>query len=177
MKNRMGLYLSQIQAVDIALCLMFNRTSQRDWIREFFCVISRLGNGLFWYAVMLGTLLYDRQDGVVPCLHMMGAGLAGTLLYKGIKVRASRPRPSEVSMAISPGLPPLDQFSFPSGHTLHAVVFSMVALSYYPMLSWLLIPFTMLTAISRLVLGLHYPTDVLAGAVLGVFIASLSFML
>jgi len=70
---------------------------------------------------------------------------------------------------------PLDQFSFPSGHTLHAVIFSMVAIHYYPMLSVALIPFTILVGLSRPILGLHYPSDVLVGAFIGILISTLSF--
>jgi undecaprenyl-diphosphatase len=47
----------------------------------------------------------------------------------------------------------------------------VVAIAFYPMLAWLLVPFTLLVAISRVVLGLHYPSDVLAGAALGALIA------
>ena len=66
---------------------------------------------------------------------------------------------------------PLDQFSFPSGHTLHAVGFSVVAVAYFPVLIWLVLPFTLLVAASRVILGLHYPSDVLAGALVGLSIA------
>ena len=69
------------------------------------------------------------------------------------------------------GADPLDPFSFPSGHTLHAVAFSIVAIAFYPVLAWLLVPFTLLVAASRVVLGLHYPSDVAAGAALGARIA------
>ena len=72
---------------------------------------------------------------------------------------------------------PLDRFSFPSGHTLHAVAFSLVAVHYYPGLIWLVLPFTALVAVSRLILGLHYPTDVLAGIALGGMVAMASLML
>jgi undecaprenyl-diphosphatase len=65
-------------------------------------------------------------------------------------------------------------YSFPSGHTLHAVAFTLVALAYWPWLAPLLVPFTLLTAASRVALGLHYPSDVLAGASLGAGIAAAS---
>jgi undecaprenyl-diphosphatase len=55
---------------------------------------------------------------------------------------------------------PLDEFSFPPD-TLHAVSFTIVALAYYPWLAPLLVPFTLGVALSRVVLGLHYPSDVL----------------
>ena len=72
---------------------------------------------------------------------------------------------------------PLDEFSFPSGHTLHAVAFSLVALAHYPVLAWLLIPFTASVAVSRVVLGLHYPSDVLAATGIGAALASFSLWL
>jgi undecaprenyl-diphosphatase len=70
---------------------------------------------------------------------------------------------------------PLDRFSFPSGHTLHAAAFTTVALAYYPMLAWLLVPFAVLVAMSRVILGLHYPSDVFARAAIGLSLAAISF--
>jgi undecaprenyl-diphosphatase len=66
---------------------------------------------------------------------------------------------------------PLDRYSFPSGHTLHAVCFTLIVVAEQPPLAWLVVPFALLVALSRVVLGLHYPTDVAAGAVLGALIA------
>lgn len=71
----------------------------------------------------------------------------------------------------------LAEFSFPSGHTLHAVPFTLMALGHCPMLAWLLIPFTVGVGASRVVLGLHYPSDVLAATGIGVAIASVSLWL
>ena len=126
---------------------------------------------------MLAMLLREEEMAVVPVLHMAAAGLAGTLLYKWLKAKTLRPRPFEFYREIILSVPPLDQYSFPSGHTLHAVAFSLVALSYYPSLAVLLVPFTLLVAASRMVLGLHYPSDVLAGATIGALVGGVSFWL
>jgi undecaprenyl-diphosphatase len=64
-------------------------------------------------------------------------------------------------------VPPLDEFSFPSGHTLQAVSFTIVALAWYPHLAPLLLGFTTLIGASRVILGLHYPSDVLAAILIG----------
>lgn len=177
MPDRINLYLSRMHALDTTLCVQFNRTSRYRWVRMAFRLVSRLGDGVFWYALMLGLLLANPAQAWLACLHMLGAGLAGTLLYKLIKGKTLRPRPYQVHQAVCLTGVPLDHFSFPSGHTLHAVAFSVVALDYYPDLAWLLLPFTVLVGASRVVLGLHYPSDVLAGATLGALIAGLSLML
>jgi undecaprenyl-diphosphatase len=139
--------------------------------------MSRLGDGLFWYSLMLLILLFEGSEGLLPVLHMALAGLSGTLLYKWLKGKTLRPRPFEVHQDIFMTGKPLDKFSFPSGHTLHAVVFGLVAINYYPALSFIIMPFVSMVALSRVVLGLHYPSDVLAGAFIGSLIAALSFLL
>jgi len=122
-------------------------------------------------------MVKSRLNAVPAVLHMIIAGLLGTLVYKWLKGATERPRPYQVCQTICCLTAPLDRFSFPSGHTLHAVVFSLVATAYYPALGWLVWPFTALVALSRLVLGLHYVSDVLVGALLGGAVAALTLAL
>lgn len=166
--------LQRIQTWDEAWCLRFNRASGYPSIRKAFRLISRLGDGIFWYCLMAWLLVRYQTAALLPVLHMAAAGLVCTVLYKWLKRKTHRPRPYNRNQWINCAAAPLDQFSFPSGHTLHAVAFSVVALAYYPALAWLLLPFTALVAISRLVLGLHYPSDVLAGILIGATISGLS---
>jgi undecaprenyl-diphosphatase len=173
MPYKLILYRNRFLAWDSALCISVNKTSHYRAVRIFFRLISRLGDGLFWYMVMLGILLTQGQSSYLPVLHMALAGLTGTLIYKWIKGKTLRPRPYEVHQDIWLTGRPLDRFSFPSGHTLHAVAFCAVGIYYYPQLAGLLIPFTVFVGLSRVVLGLHYPTDVIAGAAIGGLIASL----
>jgi undecaprenyl-diphosphatase len=74
-------------------------------------------------------------------------------------------------------IPPLDEFSFPSGHTLQAVSFTIIALAWYPLLAPLLLGFTSLVAASRVILGLHYPSDVLAAIGIGCGLGATSLWL
>ena len=72
------------------------------------------------------------------------------------------------------GMPPLDRYSFPSGHTLHAVSFTIMIAHFEPLLLPVAIPFAILVAASRVILGLHYPSDVIVGALIGASLASAS---
>jgi undecaprenyl-diphosphatase len=167
--------MNQLHHVDSHLCISFNRTSHNFIIRNFFKLMSRLGDGVFWYSLMALMLCFDQTNALLPVTHMAATGLIGTLIYKWLKVRTLRPRPFNLHQQISLRSIPLDQFSFPSGHTLHAVIFSMVAIHYYPALAIVLIPFTILIGLSRPILGLHYPSDVLVGGLIGILISMISF--
>ena len=156
---------------DQTLCIRVNRASRNRFMRAGFGAISELGDGVFWYGLMLAMLLAFRAEAVPAVMHMIVTGLVCTTLYKLLKRKTARPRPYQIHSDIICSATPLDQFSFPSGHTLHAVAFSVVAVAYFPMLAWLLLPFTLLVAASRVILGLHYPSDVLAGALVGLIIA------
>lgn len=153
-----------------------NRLSQRRALWRFFATISWLGNGWFWYALIVALALSGVPAGEIAALQMALVGLASLALYKTLKRWSRRPRPLAVT-ALTVRVAPLDEFSFPSGHTLHAVGFSLVAIAHLPALAWLLWPFTAAVAASRVVLGLHYPSDVLAAIGLGWLLAETSFLL
>lgn len=167
--------LDALRRCDEWLCVRMNAGLRFGPLLYFFRAVSWLGNGIFWYALMLALLMRDAAGALQPVLHMAVVGALCTGTYSLLKRSTLRPRPYQVVTAIQRGAAPLDAFSFPSGHTLHAVAFTLAALAYYPALAPVLIVFTLLTAASRVVLGLHYPSDVLAGAALGAGIAGASF--
>src|SRR5690606_3845649 len=117
---------------------------------------------------------FDGLEGLAASLHLAATGAIALLVYKLLKRWTRRPRPFASDARIRAWVAPLDEFSFPSGHTLHAVAFTLVALAHYPALAWVLVPFTASVAASRVVLGLHYPSDVIAATGIGSLLAAAS---
>ena len=164
----------QITLAENGWCLRVNRFCARQGVLRYFSLVSRLGDGVFWYALMGLLILCDGMRGLEASGHLALTGLVALLLYKGLKRWTRRPRPFASDLRIRAWVAPLDEFSFTSGHTLHAVAFSIVAVAHYPLLAIVLLPFTACVALSRVVLGLHYPSDVLAAIGIGSTLAATS---
>lgn len=157
--------------LDVRLVRAGNRVAYWRLGRVLFAAVSRLGDGVAWYGLMAALLLLGGPEGLAVAWRMALAGGACYCLYRWLKQTTGRPRPCAVERSLRTPVAPLDEFSFPSGHTMHACAFALVAISGFPALAVFLLPFVVLIAASRLVLGLHYASDVLAGAVLGLAVA------
>ena len=160
-----------------AWCLSANRWGASWAVRSFFRAVSRLGDGELWYALIVAPIFLDGAHGLAASANLALVGAVAALLYRRLKHWTKRPRPFTTDPRIRAWTAPLDEYSFPSGHTLHAVSFGVVACTWYPWLAWLLVPFTLCIALSRVVLGMHYPSDVLAAALIGGALAAASLCL
>jgi undecaprenyl-diphosphatase len=167
-------FISYFDGVEGEFCLRANRLSRTVWVRRFFAVISKLGDGGFWAIMALALLWKQGWPALQIIVQMTMTAAVGVIIYKLLKKYLVRERPYMIHGGIRCGTAPLDRYSFPSGHTLHAVCSATLFFAFDPLLSIVAIIFAMLVAASRVILGLHYPSDVVVGAVLGLSLATTS---
>jgi len=158
----------QIERRDHRVMRRMNRWRAPRWIRLWMIAATRMGDGWVWYG--LGALLLTF-GGPQRFAAVGSAGLAavvGILVFKALKKLSQRPRPCQIEPHCWATILPPDQFSFPSGHTMTAFSIALVVSFFYPGLEGVLFFLAISIAISRIVLGMHFLSDVLAGVVLGV---------
>ena len=137
------------------------------WLNWFFVGLSWLGTyGLVWIAIALLVALLWRRPSVFVTVVAADA-LADVLAELG-KVIVHRHRPYEHQLG-----PPTSSYSFPSGHAATSFACATVLSALAPRRRVPFFVLATLIALSRLYNGVHYPTDVVAGALLGVFVALL----
>lgn len=167
-------FLGYIASRDLIVMRRCNNWMAPRWIRLWMICATRGGDGWLWYAIGIMTLFF----GGIERFHAVGAAfLAATVgiwLFLVLKKTANRPRPCAISRHAWATLLPPDQFSFPSGHTMTAFAVSTPLMHYYPDLTLGLMFCSGSIAISRIILGMHFLSDVVAGGLLGVLLGVLS---
>jgi len=164
-----------ITAGDRKLMLRLNRWEAPHWIRKWMLLASRGGDGWLWG--MIGLILF--LFGGPRRLDALGAGFvsvgAGQLAFFVLKRIIDRERPCATETHCWSILLPPDRFSFPSGHTITAFAIALSLGLYYPALIVGLVFCALSVGASRVILGLHYLSDVVAGILIGAVIGVAAF--
>jgi undecaprenyl-diphosphatase len=128
-------------------------------------------------VIALAVLICFPEHGHSFALAGAAAYAVELPLYKILKNTIKRDRPFAVLAEIHSAVVPIDRFSFPSGHTAAAVIMATLLAHFFPMLSVPAFIWAALVAFSRIYLGVHYPTDTVAGVALGFFSAQVGLAL
>mgnify|MGYP001611301091 CR=1 FL=1 len=138
--------------------------------------VSRSADGYF-YPIIPAVAFYFGDENYVTLFTTTLVAFAIELpLYKFLKSSIRRERPFQALSGVARRITPPDQFSFPSGHTAGALVISVVVANFFPWLSIPVFIWASLVGFSRVHLGVHFPLDVIVGAVIGAFCGHLAIL-
>jgi undecaprenyl-diphosphatase len=164
-----------ITAGDRKLMLRLNGWAAPYWIRKWMVVASRAGDGWLWSAIGLILLLFGGWRRFYALEAGFVSVAAGQLTFFVLKRIIGRERPCATEPHCWSLLLPPDRFSFPSGHTITGFAIALSLGLYYPTLLVGLIFCALSVAASRVILGLHFLSDVVAGVLIGTAIGVAAF--
>jgi undecaprenyl-diphosphatase len=159
--------LEYIATRDHRLMRRLNRWHAPRWVRLWMLTATRGGDGWLWCALGAAVLLWGGAERYRTFVAALVACAAGVVIFLRIKPKARRVRPCAIEPHCWARLLPPDQFSFPSGHTITAFAAVVSIGCVYPLLVPVLAFCALSVAASRIVLGMHFLSDVVAGAAIG----------
>ncbi len=158
--------------------LLWIQDLRTNGMTVFFKAVTHLGDGGAVWIVLTAALLIPkktRKVGIAMAIALALSFLTVNLLLKPV---VERTRPYEVVEGLRLLVSPVNDYSFPSGHSASSMAAAVAMLTSLPegwqIAGWCAVILAVLICVSRLYIGIHYPTDVLCGACIGILIGIIS---
>lgn len=159
-----------LYSVDLMIFYFFNHTISLPIMDKFFSIITSVNNWYIAYVILLG--ISWTKGGIRGKIGVIGVILLIVVSdqtgYRLLKEFFARPRPCDVLSDVITPIGCTGAFSFPSNHALNNFAAAFFFYKLFPKLKWVVFVTASLIAISRVYLGLHYPSDILGGALIGI---------
>ncbi|WP_044747114.1 phosphatase PAP2 family protein [Bacillus alveayuensis] len=171
----MSKLIGNIYDFECKLFKFVNRHFEKKLLNHYFRMITHIGGAAFTISLCLFLIFLTKEPIKIVAISSGAALLFSHIPVAIMKRIYPRKRPYIVLHETKVLQNPLTDHSFPSGHT--TAIFSVITpfILFIPKLAILLFPIAFNVAISRIYLGLHYPSDVLAGMFLGSFVGAICY--
>ncbi len=163
--------LQLIATGDHKLMRKVNKWPAPKWVRLAAIAATRAGDGWLWYLVGVFILLFGGRNRINATAAAGSAAVVGIGIFILLKNISGRKRPCEIEPHCWARILPPDHFSFPSGHTITAFAVTVALGAFYPAMLAGLLFCAVCIAVSRVLLGMHFLSDVIVGALLGTALA------
>ena len=160
--------MNSITQLDLRMLFWFTKIEKRPRWRLAGKLISKSGDG--YLQVALPLLLFINNTAQALSLLCMLAFTIERSIYWILKNTLKRRRPPDFIPSFQSSIVASDEFSFPSGHTSAAFLLAFLFWQFSTIIGAILFCWAAMVGCSRVLLGVHFPTDILAGASLGLAI-------
>jgi len=156
-----------IETRDHRVMRTVNHWAAPRWLRFWMISATRLGDGWIWYSVGIALLIFGGDLRFTAFAACASAEAAAVAVFRVVKKISKRKRPCQLEAHCWSRVLPPDQFSFPSGHSISAFAIATPLCIFYPELRAPLLALSISIAVSRVILGMHFVSDVVVGSLLG----------
>ena len=163
--------LTNVSKVDLSILLWCTKSHYYQRFISFVRAVSKTGDGYMQVMLPIVITVISGFEQIAFLVLVAKAYLIERPLYFVLKNTLKRRRPPEVEPSVKSIVTPSDQFSFPSGHTMAAFLLASLATIEFGAIASILYLWASMVGASRVILSVHFPTDILAGAAIGTGLA------
>ena len=158
-----------LYSVDVSVLYFFNHTLSAPFLDKFFGIITNVNNWYISYLILLGISFTKggRRGKFAVAGVLILILVTDQFGARLVKEWIQRPRPCNALPDVITPLGCNGTFSFPSNHSLNNFAAAVFFYKLFPKIKWAVFTAATLVALSRVYMGLHYPSDILGGAIIG----------
>ena len=158
-----------LYSLDLAIFYFFNHTISTGFLDKFFSIITSVNNWYIAYIILLGIAFFKGgTKGKIAVISLIILIIVTDQTgYRLLKELFERVRPCNALPDVITPVGCAGGYSFPSNHALNNFAAAVFLLRIFPKYKWIFLITATLVSISRIYIGVHYPSDVLGGAIIG----------